>query len=138
VETDGLVLADREKMSQVIRNVLGNAAKFTPAQGQICIALDQHDGKIVLSMRDTGPGIPDQECERVFDKFVQSHLTRTGAGGTGLGLSICREIVRLHGGTIRAVPTHGRGALLQVCLPLCTPEAAQQPPLHEVFSTIPA
>jgi len=109
--------ADGEKLQQVIRNLVGNAVKFTPAGGEIQVALEVAEQQVVVSIRDTGPGIPDDECERVFDKFVQSKITRTGAGGTGLGLSICREIVRLHGGTIRAVPTHGRGALLRMCLP---------------------
>jgi PAS domain S-box-containing protein len=123
-ESPALVFGDHEKLSQVFRNLLGNSLKFTPVNGQICISLDQHDGTLIVSIRDTGPGIPDEDCERVFDKFVQSSITKTGAGGTGLGLSICREIVRLHGGTIRAVPTHGRGALVQVCLPLYTPARA--------------
>ncbi|HEY2416060.1 MAG TPA: ATP-binding protein [Pirellulaceae bacterium] len=135
-ETEGWATGDREKLCQVIRNLLGNATKFTPAGGEICIALDEQDDQLILSIRDTGPGIPDDECESVFDKFVQSHLTRTGAGGTGLGLSICREIVRLHGGVIRAVPTHGHGALLQLGLPHCSPPAIPQKPQHEILAAV--
>jgi len=121
-QTDGWVWGDADQLRQVIRNLLGNAVKFTPSGGEICIALAEQGMQVVVSIRDTGPGIPDEECERVFDKFVQSHLTRTGAGGTGLGLSICREIIRLHDGAVRAVPTHGHGALLQLCLPRYVPE----------------
>jgi PAS domain S-box-containing protein len=121
-QTEGWVWADGDQLRQVIRNLLGNAMKFTPPGGEICIALAEQSTQVVVSIRDTGPGIPDEECERVFDKFVQSHLTRTGAGGTGLGLSICREIIRLHDGSIRAIPTHGHGALLQLCLPRYVPD----------------
>jgi signal transduction histidine kinase len=123
-EAEPVVWADSERLSQVFRNLLGNSLKFTPPGGHICLSLDLHDDTLIVSIRDTGPGIPDEDCERVFDKFVQSSITKTGAGGTGLGLSICREILRLHGGSVRAVPTHGRGALLQVCLPLDTPKRA--------------
>jgi PAS domain S-box-containing protein len=136
-ETAGWVFADREKLLQVIRNLLGNATKFTPSGGEICIALDEQDDQLILSIRDTGPGIPDDECERVFDKFVQSHLTRTGAGGTGLGLSICREIVRLHKGSVRAVPTHGHGALLQLCLPRAAPKETSTESHLQVVATEP-
>jgi signal transduction histidine kinase len=135
-ESEALIWADHEKLSQVFRNVLGNSIKFTPCRGQICISLDQHDDTLIVSIRDSGPGIPDEDCERVFDKFVQSSITKTGAGGTGLGLSICREIVRLHGGTIRAVPTHGRGALIQVCLPLYTRELAPSSSSSEVCHAV--
>jgi PAS domain S-box-containing protein len=135
-ESAARIWADPEKLGQVIRNLLGNAFKFTPAGGEICMAIDEPDDKVVFSIRDTGPGIPDEDCERVFDKFVQSHLTRTGAGGTGLGLPICQEIVRLHGGSIRAVPTHGRGALLQVCFPRSTAEAVSFETPAEPLETV--
>jgi len=112
-----LVWADVKLLSQVIRNLLGNAIKFTPQGGQIQVTIEAPADSAVIFIRDNGPGIPDGDCERVFEKFVQSDLTRTGAGGTGLGLSICREIVQLHRGRISAVATHGHGALLQVSLP---------------------
>jgi PAS domain S-box-containing protein len=115
------IWGDREKLAQVVRNVLGNAIKFSPLGGKIEAATTANDGRAVVSIRDQGPGIPDDECEAVFDKFVQSNVTRTGAGGTGLGLSICREIIALHRGQIYAEPTHGQGALVHVCLPLAPP-----------------
>jgi signal transduction histidine kinase len=136
-ETAGWGFADREKLQQVLRNLLGNAMKFTPAGGEICVALDEQGDQLILSIRDTGPGIPDEECERVFDKFVQSNLTRTGAGGTGLGLSICREIARLHKGSVRAVPTHGHGALLQLCLPRAAAKTTPTESQLQVVTTEP-
>lgn len=124
------VWADPGKLAQVFRNLLGNAAKFVPCGGEISIDAEEVNEAAIISVRDTGPGIPDEECEHVFDKFVQSQRTRTGSGGTGLGLAICREIISLHQGNIRAVPTNGHGAFVQVELPLHTtqlPEADLSP-----------
>jgi PAS domain S-box-containing protein len=131
---------DRERLAQVIRNIVGNALKFTPENGEIntLLARGKSSGGLTaeIFLQDNGPGIPDDECAAVFDKFVQSRTTRTGAGGTGLGLSICREIVALHHGAIRAEPTHGRGALIRITLPLHIhappPKAARTATLHHV------
>ena len=112
-----IVWADRQRLAQVIRNLLNNALKFTPGGGTITVSVSENDQMVTLSIHDSGPGIPDDECESVFDKFVQSKTTRSGAGGTGLGLSICRQIVMLHQGAIWAEPTHGQGALVHVALP---------------------
>ena len=113
---------DRESLAQVIRNILGNAIKFSPDNGAIHVTLACTNDVAEVSVQDDGPGIPDEECEAVFDKFVQSKMTRSGAGGTGLGLSICREIVTLHRGAIRAEPTHGSAVrLVRICLPLDQP-----------------
>jgi PAS domain S-box-containing protein len=112
---------DRERLAQVIRNVLGNAIKFSPENGEIRVTLVCTNDAAELSVHNEGPGIPDDECEAVFNKFIQSTTTRSGAGGTGLGLSICRQIVALHHGVIRAEPTHGKGALFRICLPLYRP-----------------
>jgi signal transduction histidine kinase len=120
IDRNVLVLADHDKLGQVIRNLLANSLKFTPPGGVIAVVVSGSPDGATLEIRDTGPGIPDDDCERVFDKFVQSRTTQTGAGGTGLGLAICREIVELHAGRIRAVPTHGCGALMRVELPRWT------------------
>jgi signal transduction histidine kinase len=124
------VNGDQSRLAQVIRNLLSNAVKFTPQGGTIDIDIDRNDESAVVTICDSGPGIPDDECEAVFDKFVQSKRTKSGAGGTGLGLSICREIVLLHGGSVRAVPTHGRGALVELRLPHWSLSCAEQ--LEEV------
>jgi signal transduction histidine kinase len=114
-------------LSQVVRNLINNAIKFSPPGGTIHLGADQSDDEVTLSVRDEGPGIPDDECEAVFGKFVQSKTTQSSPGGTGLGLAICREIVTLHQGAIRAVPTNGHGALIEVTLPRWKPEAASAP-----------
>jgi signal transduction histidine kinase len=76
-----------------------------------------------VSVRDQGPGIPDDELESIFEKFVQSSRTRTGAGGKGLGLAICRQIVRLHGADIRATNHPDGGAVFTFQLPRQSLEA---------------
>jgi PAS domain S-box-containing protein len=101
---------DASRVLQVVRNLLSNAIKFSPAGSVIEVAaapvrMRATDGEVAgveISVRDAGVGIPDAELASVFDKFVQSSKTKTGAGGTGLGLAICREIVAAHGGTIHA------------------------------------
>ena len=78
-----------------------------------------------MSVRDQGVGIPESELESIFDKFVQSSKTKTGAGGTGLGLAITREIVTLHGGSIRAGNHSEGGAVFSVLVPRrAAPDAA--------------
>ena len=75
-----------------------------------------------LTVRDEGMGIPEEELEAVFDKFVQSSKTKTGAGGTGLGLAICQEIIHAHGGRIWAENYSGGGASFTFLLPSQPPE----------------
>ena len=96
---------DKQRMIQVLINLLANAAKFSPNGGNIDVSVQ--DGKLpngeealCCSVADSGTSIPESELETVFDKFSQSSKTKTGAGGTGLGLAICREIVQAHGGRI--------------------------------------
>jgi PAS domain S-box-containing protein len=96
------VLVDREKFCQVVRNVVGNALKVSPTGGVIDVSVEQTETHIAVRVVDQGPGIPEEELEQIFEKFVQSSRTTTGAGGTGLGLAICREIVNQHDGRIWA------------------------------------
>jgi signal transduction histidine kinase len=100
------VRLDGARMLQVIANLLSNAIKFSPPGGRVQVSLrpGAAPGGIEIHVRDEGVGIPEDELEKVFDKFVQSSKTKTGAGGTGLGLAICREIVQAHHGIIFANP----------------------------------
>jgi len=98
---------DSLRIMQVIVNLLSNAIKFSPEKGIITLQLTEARlasgaEAVCLSVSDSGGGIPPTELDSVFDKFVQSSKTKSGAGGTGLGLSISREIVTAHGGTIWA------------------------------------
>jgi PAS domain S-box-containing protein len=126
---------DADKFSQVVRNLIGNAFKFTPVGGRVSVTIDGDGNDLVIDICDTGPGIPDAECEAVFSKFVQSSNTRSGSGGTGLGLTISREIVRLHGGTLAALPTGGNGAHLQLRIP--TAVEGESPPESTVPLNVP-
>lgn len=123
---DLLAWADAVRFGQVVRNLLSNAVKFTPEGRRITLVLTHsslhgpggvESAAVELAVSDEGVGIPEDELETVFDKFVQSSKTHTGAGGTGLGLAICREIVAAHGGVIFARNNPGGGARFSVRLP---------------------
>lgn len=124
MEPDGSLVAwcDTARVLQVVRNLLANAVKFTPPGGQIRLILSDSvlpDGSPAsrLDVIDEGIGIPVDELEAVFDKFVQSSKTKSGAGGTGLGLAICREIVLQHGGLLWAENNPQGGARFSMLLP---------------------
>jgi signal transduction histidine kinase len=109
---------DALRMQQVVRNVLANAVRFSPVDGVIDLdAGILPDGSIRIEVGDRGPGIPDDELERIFDAFVQSTRTRDGSGGTGLGLAISRRIVAAHGGHITAAHREGGGSVFRIVLP---------------------
>lgn len=113
---------DNEKIIQVIHNLLSNAIKFSPENTKIIITLTttriDNENMAVFIVDDSGIGIPDDELDKVFDKFIQSSKTQTGAGGTGLGLSICHEIIKAHHGLIRAEKKSGKGARFVFYIPL--------------------
>ena len=115
---------DPQRLSQVLRNLLSNAVKFSPPGGTITLGLSRHDSGVRITVEDQGVGIPPEEFESVFDKFVQSTATRTNAGGTGLGLPICREIMAAHRGRIWAETTPCGGARLTCELPQSSPQTA--------------
>jgi len=125
------VICDRATISQVAQNLLSNAIKFTQADKAISISfssknmsgIDRFEGQpvnysLVISIKDQGPGIPDNELESIFDRFIQSSKTKTGAGGTGLGLSICLEIIKAHHGKILAENNPEGGATFSFTLPV--------------------
>ncbi|PIR38068.1 MAG: hypothetical protein COV35_07455 [Alphaproteobacteria bacterium CG11_big_fil_rev_8_21_14_0_20_39_49] len=125
IETDADF--DKDKMVQVITNILGNSIKFTPEGKEIRIYFGERmftrDRRrkeapcITVSIADQGIGIPEDELETIFDKFVQSSRTDTGAGGTGLGLSIAAGIVKMHEGIIEAANNESGGAVFTVTIP---------------------
>lgn len=107
------VNADPTRTTQVVRNVLANAIRFSPPGGAVDIGLviDPATSTAALSIADRGPGIPDDELESIFDRFVQSTKTKTGAGGAGLGLTIARAIMVQQGGSLTAQNRTGGGAI---------------------------
>ena len=116
--SDTIVSHDPERIKQVIRNLVSNAVKFSPEGGKIVINIGRVNGAIQISVEDQGAGIPDDELEKIFDKFIQSSKTKNGAGGTGLGLSICRAIITAHNGRIWAENRSDGGARFSFELPV--------------------
>lgn len=118
LESSERIILDTDKIRQVLRNLLNNAIKFSPEGGTIDIVSFKKAGSIVVSVRDQGAGIPENELENIFDKFIQSGRNKASAGGTGLGLSICREIIDAHKGRIWAENNPDTGANLSFEIPL--------------------
>ena len=114
---DDLVWLDSEKILQVIRNLMSNAIKFSKNGGDIEISIKDSHHSLVFSIADHGIGIPNQELDTVFDKFVQSSKTKKWAGGTGLGLSICHHIISDHNGKIWAENNSDEGVTFRFMLP---------------------
>lgn len=114
------VECDRGKLHQVMVNLMSNAIKFSPEGKQVSVdcCQDVDAGALRITVSDEGIGIPEDELDAVFDKFIQSSKTKTGAGGTGLGLAICKEIVQGHGGKIWAENNTRGGAAFHVALPI--------------------
>lgn len=111
------VHVDRDKILQVMRNLMSNAVKFSAAGGAIVVHSCDRGEHVEFAVSDHGVGVPEDELDSIFEKFVQSRKTRSGAGGTGLGLAICREIVTAHGGSIWARNNPNGGATFSFQLP---------------------
>ena len=113
--------ADKHKLQRVLANLLSNALRHTPAKGTVSVNIElSHDASEVLfSVRDTGPGIPPTEAERVFERFYRIDGSRNReSGGSGLGLAISREIVSAHGGSISVDTSCSDGARIVFSIPL--------------------
>lgn len=113
---------DAARLQQVMRNVLDNALRFSPADSRIELKASSDAQGLRISVRDQGPGIPEAEMESIFAPFVQGSLNKGGLGGssgTGLGLAVCRKIMNAHGGTITAHNHREGGALFELRLPPC-------------------
>jgi signal transduction histidine kinase len=114
--SDATVNGDQDALTQLCWILLGNAIKFTREGGSIAVSLSQRDGRAELAVADDGPGIPEADLERVFERFFRTDASRSGKGA-GLGLSIARWIVDQHGGTITASNNPSAGATFRVSLP---------------------
>lgn len=115
---------DRDRIEQVLTNLLSNAMKFTSTGGKIFVSAIKRDpieqfpkGAIEISVRDTGVGIAPEDIKRIFDKFERADAVYSGVGGTGLGLAICKEIVKLHGGEIWVESKLNEGSKFSFLLP---------------------
>ena len=110
------VLADPDRLEQVMVNLLHNAIKFTPSGGEILISASPLDRQIVFSVKDTGVGIPSIDLPRIFERFYKADRARS-TGGTGLGLAISRHLVEAHGGRIWAESVEGQGSTFYFSIP---------------------
>ncbi|MCK5686203.1 PAS domain S-box protein [bacterium] len=118
-----ILLYDSNQLSQVVRNLLSNAIKFTDQGKEIKVIISKETDKqsqptVLVSVIDQGIGIPENELNIVFDKFIQSSKTNTGAGGTGLGLAISKEIIKAHKGTIWVENNPQGGSIFYFSLPV--------------------
>ncbi len=127
---DGLpdVVVDRDRIQQVLTNLLHNAIKFTPPGGRIDViaTLSEEPGgngrEVIIEVRDTGIGIPKSDLPRMFERFYKLDRARTrGRGGTGLGLAIARHIVQAHDSRLWATSKEGKGSSFYFTLPAAPP-----------------
>ncbi len=111
----GTVTGDADRLEQVLQNLTGNALRFTPDGGTITLDAAVAAGGVRLTVRDTGPGIPDAHLSLIFDRFYKADAARRATGGSGLGLSIVKAIIERHGGSITA--HNDGGAVFVITLP---------------------
>jgi signal transduction histidine kinase len=113
------VRVDRDRVLQVIHNLLDNAIRHTPAGGRVTAGLEAEGGEVRLWIADTGPGIPEEEVDRVFDRFYRLDPSRARAsGGAGLGLAIVKSLVEAHGGRVWVTSHAAEGSTFTVALPI--------------------
>jgi signal transduction histidine kinase len=118
-EKTPLVSADRDRLSQVFVNVLDNALKFTPEGGRVALGAEEKDGYVVVTINDTGAGIPREEIQRLGERFYRVDKTRSRElGGTGLGLSIVKHLMLAHGGKMEIESQLGRGTKVSLFFPM--------------------
>jgi two-component system sensor histidine kinase VicK len=111
--------ADPERLSQALTKLLDNAIKFSPRGSVVELEVRRLEGEVQFSVRDQGPGIPQNKVHTIFQRFEQADASDTRrTGGLGLGLSICRSIVELHGGRIWAAPERGGGSTFSFVVPI--------------------
>ena len=113
------ISGDRQRLEQVVTNILGNAIKYTPDGGHIAVTGGGSGRSVWVEVTDDGIGIPEKDRDRIFDRFYRVDKARSReSGGTGLGLSIAKEIVERHHGSLRLVPREGRGTTIRLVLPV--------------------
>ena len=116
LDADVNVSADRNRMRQVVANLLDNAIKYTPRGGRVEMEIRAEGGDAVLEVRDSGIGIPEDERPRIWERLYRGDASRSERG-LGLGLSLVRAIVEAHGGRVEVVSKPGQGSTFRVHLP---------------------
>jgi signal transduction histidine kinase len=125
---DGLPLleGDRDKIKQVLLNLLSNALKYNRPNGTVMLRAEVTENEICIHVQDTGVGIPDEALPHLFQKFYRVREHESRASGTGLGLSICKQIVHGHGGRIEIKSKLGVGTVFMVYFPRATKSAQRK------------
>ena len=113
------VVGDEQRLTQVVANLLANARVHTPKGTQVTLTLREADSRVILDVVDDGPGLPEEDADKLFERFYRIDSSRSRAsGGAGLGLAIVAAIVAAHGGTIEAANQEGHGARVTLTLPV--------------------
>lgn len=121
-----MIRGDREKISMVLHNLLGNAVKYTPPGGVVRVAVREQGDRLAMDVIDTGIGISDDDQARIFERFVRGRDSRVEAeAGTGLGLALARDIARLHGGDVTLRSELDAGSTFTFWLPVATETSAK-------------
>ena len=113
-----LIKADRDKIKQVLLNLISNALKYNRPGGEIIIRAEASTMDCAISIADTGPGIRSEDLRHLFEKFYRVQSSENVAPGTGLGLAICKSIVEAHDGQINIESEVGMGTTVTISLPL--------------------
>ena len=122
------IQADRTLIQRVLVNLLDNALKYTPEGGQISVSGEPlHNDSVLVCVSDTGPGVPDEYREEIFQRFAQVPGAQGRRRGSGLGLTFCRLAIEAHGGKIWVEPRPGGGSRFVFRLPLVSPAAEETP-----------
>ena len=112
------MVADPDRIVQVIGNLVANALRHTPDGGRIVLSSDRVGERVRLSVTDSGPGIPPEDLPYIFDRFYRGDKARTDNGASGLGLAIARSLVEAHGGQLTAANDPAGGARFTIALPV--------------------
>lgn len=121
-----IVDVDRDRIIQVLMNLIGNAIKFVPANSKVDVDVVDCREHVRIAVRDNGPGLSEEEAEKIFDRFVQIHqFAGPGEHGTGLGLAIAKELVQMHEGRIWVESLPGKGCCFFFTLPKCDTQVSE-------------
>jgi signal transduction histidine kinase len=112
------VMLDEARLNQAVANLVGNAVKFTPPGGTVRVHVESGEESVIIAVSDEGPGIPEDQLPRVFDRFWRAEASNDG--GAGLGLAIVQGIAEAHGGSVRAESAPGQGATFHLQLPVAS------------------
>jgi signal transduction histidine kinase len=120
-----LVLGDAGALTEALLNVVGNAVKYSRADGTVQVTAERQGKRILVSVADTGVGMPPEDLPRIFDVFYRGLAGENVAAGAGIGLALTRRIVEAHGGSISATSQPGHGSVFVIALPAHDASAAE-------------